>query len=341
LVDTIRLSLMEGHDLAMRGLVRSGISSKNARAIADVMMSAERDACQSHGLFRMPGFCSCVLSGRVDGAALPVIEDVAPGALRVNAQKGFAAPAIEAGMPHLVKKARTQGIAAMAVTRSYHYSTLWCDVEHLAEQGLVGFAFVNSRAFVAHTGGVRPTYGTNPMAFGWPRPDGPPLAFDQASSIAARGEIQLHLRDGKPIPEGWAIGPDGAPTIDPAVGLQGAQLPFGDYKGAALAMMVELLAVGLTGGNFGFEALQEDASDGGPSEGGQFYIAIDPARLAPGGVGAVLDHAETLFDFIEEEDGTRLPGARRYAARQRTPEEGFKIPKSLHTRILELCGETP
>ncbi|MBT5809096.1 MAG: Ldh family oxidoreductase [Rhodospirillaceae bacterium] len=336
----VRLTLAEGHALAMRGLTQSGVSPENALPIANVMMSAERDACQSHGLFRMPGFCTGVLSGRIDGKARPSVEDAAPGVVRVDAHRGYAAPAIELGMPVLIEKARTQGVASMAISRSHHFSTLWCDVEHLAEHGLVGFAFVNSQSFVAHPGGVRRAYGTNPMAFGWPRPDGPPLAFDQASSVAARGEMQIHLRDGKPIPEGWGIGPDGAPTTDPAVALEGAQLPFGDYKGAALAMMIELLAVGLTGGKFGIESSRDGVSDGGPAEGGQFFIAIDPATFAPGGdVAATLGPAESLFDYILEEDGTRLPGDRRHAARERTPTEGFTIPASLHETIMGLCGE--
>ena len=85
---------------------------------------------------------------------------------------------------------------------------------------------------VAPAGGTKPLYGTNPMAFAWPRLGRPPMVFDQASSMTARGEIQLHLRDGKPIPEGWAIGPDGAPTTDPQTALEGAQLSFGGHKGA-------------------------------------------------------------------------------------------------------------
>ena len=119
---------------------------------------------------------------------------------------------------------------------------LWPETERLAERGLVAFAFTAALQYVAPAGGIKPVYGTNPMAFAWPRAGRPPLVFDQASSASARGEIQIHLRDGKPIPEGWAIGPDGEPTTDPATGLAGAQLPFGGYKGAAIALMVELLA---------------------------------------------------------------------------------------------------
>lgn len=333
----VRLTLDEVRALAMRGLTNSGLSEANATVIADVMTTAERDGCKSHGLFRMPGYCACVKSGRVDGTVVPVLRDEAPGVLRVDAGHGFAAPAMAAGRPKLAEKARVQGIAAMPIVNAHHFAALWYDVDALAEDGLVAFAFVNSRAFVAHTGGIRKLYGTNPMAFAWPRPGKPPMIFDQASSASARGEIQIHLRDGHEIPEGWAIDPAGNPTIDPEAGLAGAQLPFGGHKGAAIALMVELLAVGLTGCKFGFESAQDDNSDGGPSEGGELLIALDPARFAGGNAGATLAHAELLFEEILKEEGTRLPSDRRYRARRITPTEGITIPESLHETILKYC----
>ena len=108
----VRLTLAEVRDRATRGLVRAGISDENAAVIADVMTTAERDGCESHGLFRMQGYCDCVQAGRTDGKAVPVLHDDAPGLLRVDAMHGFAAPAMIAGRPVLADKAREQGIAA-------------------------------------------------------------------------------------------------------------------------------------------------------------------------------------------------------------------------------------
>ena len=159
------------------------------------------------------------------------------------------------------------------------------------------------------------------------------MVYDQASSVTARGEIQLHLRDGKTIPEGWAIGPDGQPTTDPETGLAGAQLTFGGHKGAAIALMVELLAGALVGDVFSYEAKARDTGTGAPC-GGEFLIAIDPSRCVPGGNGgASLAHAEELFAKILEQDGTRLPSDRRFEARKRTPTAGIHIPQSLHDTI--------
>lgn len=330
----VRLSLDEVRDLATRTLVHLGASKDNADAVADVITAAERDECKSHGLFRLPGYGVALRNGRIDGKAVPAIADLAPGVVQVDAKGGFAPLALNAGRAPLAEKARSQGIAAMPLVNAYHFAALWYEVEALAALGLVAFAFVNSRSYVAPAGGTKPLYGTNPMAFGWPRKGRPPLVFDQASSASARGEIMIHKRDGKPIPEGWAIDREGRPTTDPAAALAGAQLPFGGYKGAAVALMVELMASGLPQSHFGFEAAAEDTGDGGPAKGGELLLAMDPSRFAAGGGDAALEHAETLFTRLLAQDGTRLPSDRRYAARQRTPRAGIRIPKQLHDEIL-------
>lgn len=328
--EMVRLNLEQVHALATENLIHYGASKEQARAVADTVTDAERDECKSHGLFRIPGFCASLKSGKVTGDAVPVIHDIAPGVVHVDAQNGFAPLALEVAAEPLVEKACTQGIAALAVTDSYHFSALWPEVERLANQGLVAFAFVSAKSFVAPAGGIEPLYGTNPMAFGWPRVNAPPVIFDQAASASARGEIQIHERDGKQIPDGWAIDKDGHPTNDPTAALAGAQLPFGGHKGAAIAMMVELLAGSLIGDVLSFEATENDKPDGGPSSGGEFMIAIDPARC--GNAGS-LAHAETLFERILGQQGTRLPSERRYRSRQHTPEAGIEIVQSLYDSL--------
>ena len=219
-----RLTLDDCHALAMEILTKHNVSEEQARAVADTVTSAERDNCKSHGLFRIPGYVASSVSGKVDGHAEPSIEDIAPAVVRVDAKMGYAPLALQRGIPVLAEKAKANGIAAMAVANCHHFAALWPEVEAIAEHGLVGFAFTSSFSYVAPAGGTKPLYGTNPMAFAWPREGRPPLAFDQASSASARGEIQLHQRDGHDIPEGWAIDADGNPTTDPTAALAGALL---------------------------------------------------------------------------------------------------------------------
>ena len=333
--ESVRLSLDEVHALATETFLANGGSPEQTRAVADTVTAAERDECKSHGLFRVPGYIASIRSGKVNGTAEPTMEPLAPGVVKVDGLNGFAPLALEAGREPLVTLAREQGIAALAVTNTHHFAALWPETEALAERRLVGFAFVAAMAYVAPAGGTKPIYGTNPMSFAWPREEGrPPLVFDQASSASARGEIMIHQRDGEPIPEGWGIDAAGNPTTDPAAALAGAQLSFGGYKGASIALMIELLAGALVGDLFSFEASEADNRDGGPPRGGELVIAIDPARCSRG--GNPIRHAEALFARILAQEGARLPSDRRYAARLRTPVEGVSIPRSLYDTLQDL-----
>ena len=335
--ESVRMTLEEVHALATDVFLANGGSPEQSRAVADTVTAAERDECKSHGLFRVPGYVASIRSGKVDAAAEPKAERIAPGVVKVDGCNGFAPLALEAGRAPLVERARAQGVAALAVTNTHHFAALWPETEALAERGLVGFAFVAAMSYVAPAGGAKPLYGTNPMSFAWPRSGGrPPLVFDQASSASARGEIMIRQRDGEPIPEGWGIDADGNPTTDPAAALAGAQLPFGGYKGASIALMIELLAGALVGDLFSFEASEADLGDGGPPRGGELVLAIDPAKLGAG--GDPLRHAEALFARILEQEGARLPSDRRYSARPRTSAEGVTVPRSLHDTIRGLCG---
>jgi len=347
------LSLSEVEELCRNALSACGLNPAATDVVADVVTAAERDGCHSHGLFRVPGYCEALLRGTVDGSAVPTVHDASPGVVRVDAGGGYAPPAILAGRDLAVRKARRNGISCLTVSNSFHFAALWWEVEALAREGIVSLAFVNSRSFVAHQpGGKRKLYGTNPMAFGFPRSpaasaeetaggDGGddddrtrgPLVWDQASAAMARGEIQLCDRDGRTLPDGVAIDRNGEPTTSPRAALDGAQLPFGGHKGSLIAMMVELLAAGLTGSNLSFEAHDDDFN--GPTNHGELIILIDPAVTTGDGDG-YLNRCEALFEAILEEEGARLPSARRYANRLRTPSEGITIPRSLYDEIAAL-----
>ncbi|MEL7464631.1 MAG: Ldh family oxidoreductase [Pseudomonadota bacterium] len=324
-----RLTLDEVMTLAVDCLKANGADDANANAIARCMWRAERDGAKSHGLFRTAGYVSAFRSGKANGAAAPAIAAREGSVIRMDGDRGFAPVAHATGLPALAELAKEHGVAALAIRRCLHYAALWPEVEDLTDQGLAAMAFTSSPPYVHMTGGKRRVFGTNPMAFGFPRPGMPPMIFDQASSVTARGEVMIAKRDGHAAPEGAGIGPDGAPTTDPAAILEGAQSPFGGYKGAAIALMVDLLAGPMVGELTSLEIAEED--DGtGPALGGQLIIAMDPARL--GGENAVA-HGERLFAALLEEEGVRLPGMRRAAMRPVTPSEGIEIPTSLYEQI--------
>ena len=329
--DAVSLSLDEVHTLSLKSLRANGCDHENATAIADQTVQAEANLCQTHGLFRIPWYVNGLKSGRVDGTARPKVEQLAPAVLRVDGAGGYAPLGLQTGRGPLAACARQNGIAALAFVNMFHVGALWPEVEALAEDGLCVFSFTPSYPYVAPAGGIKPLYGTNPMAFGWPRKDKSPLVFDQASAAMARGEIQVAARDGHDVPETAGVGPNGEKTTDPNVVLEGAQLAFGGHKGASLALMVELLAGALIGEFLSIEAAEDDGGNGGPPKGGELMIAMDPTRF--GDPDGFLAHGEKLFAAILEQEETRLPSERRAAARQTTPSTGIKVPRSLHDTI--------
>ena len=332
-MEQVRLSLDETHALAAAALIVNGCDQRNADAAARNMTAAERDGCKSHGLFRVPGYVKSLRAGKINGRADPVATRLGPCVVQVEADRGMAPLAIETGRAPLIEAARENGMAACAIRRAHHYAALWPETEVLAEQGLVAMAFVNSPPYMAPAGGTRKFFGTNPMAFAYPRAGGGAMVWDQASSMMARGEIQVAMRDGHPIPEGAGIDADGKPTTDPAAILEGAQLPFGGYKGGAIALMVDLMCGPLIGEVSSVEAGADDNGDGGPATGGELILAFDPAKF--GGDDAIA-RGERLFAAMLEQDGVRLPGQRRLKAREQTPTEGIEIPTSLHETIQSL-----
>lgn len=327
--ETVTLTLADVAALTRRVLVASGTSEGNAASVTASVVAAESDGIHSHGLARLPTYAEHVRCGKVDGAAEPVVTRPRPGAVTIDAACGFAHPAIDAGLPDLVAAARGCGVAAMTVTNSYNCGVVGYHVERLAGEGLLALAFVNGPAAIAPWGGRRAMYGTDPIAIAAPRPGRPPLVIDQSSSVVAKSEVLVHAQKDEPIPEGWAFDSKGQTTTDPQAALKGTMAPTGGRKGANLALLIELMAAGLSGANFGYQASSFGGNEGGPPRTGQCFLVFDTAVFHEG----FAERADGLFAAILEQEGTRLPGERRLAAREHAAAEGVTIPATLLAKL--------
>ncbi|MCD6439817.1 MAG: Ldh family oxidoreductase [Halomonas sp.] len=332
-----RMSLEEAEVLAKAVLNAQGFNQEQTTALSQAVIAGQRDECHSHGLYRLLNCVKTLAAGKVVANAQPEVHDHAPGIVRVDAKGGFSQLAFEAGLPILTAKAREQGIAALAINHCVHFSALWVEIEAITDQGLVALACNPSHAWVAPAGGSRPLLGTNPLAFGWPRPNGqPPFIFDFATSAIARGDIELHHRENKPIPEGWGIDRLGQHSQNPADVLDGALLTFGGHKGSALSIMIELIAGPLIGDLTSAESLAYDDGAGASPYHGELILAMDPERFLGSTLEDYMARAEDLFSSIIAQ-GARLPSQRRYTARQRTQKEGISIPESLYQELSRLA----
>lgn len=179
---------------------------------------------------------------------------------------------------------------------------------------------------MAPWGGNTPLFGTNPIAFASPREHQHPLVIDLSLSEVARGKIMLASQKQEAIPLGWALDKDGQPTQDADAALAGSMAPAGGAKGAALALMVELLTAGLTGSNYGFQASSFFNTEGGPPHIAQLLLLLNPVFFSAGYV----QHSERLFAAMLEQPGVRLPGERRQAVTQQN-----SVQIALPTALLE------
>ena len=310
---TVALTELEIHDLARSCLLLNGCDQANAEAAARTIGSAERSGAVSHGLFRLPGYVASLRSGKVNGHAVPREEHLTSAAIRLDGDRGFAPLAIEYGTPLLADAARESGVAVLLIRNSFHFAALWPEVEALAAHDLVGLACTVHTPMVAPFGAKKAFFSTNPISFAYPRPGRDPYVFDMATSAKAAGDVGIAARDGHELPPGTGLDASGNPTTNAKEVLDGGvMLPFGGYKGSAIATMIELLAAGLVGDYFSYEAVKADNRDGGPAIGGEFILAMSPEVLTGPGWA---EHSDAFLAELENMDGIRLPGQRRFDAR--------------------------
>jgi len=317
------ITVAEATNLAEAALTAHGVPADLAPLAARALVLADRDGLASHGLQRLPFYMAQARAGKVVAAARPqVVRDGA--VVRVDAGFGLSFAAVALGIEAAQPVARELGLAAISIGRSHHFGVAGQPVEDLARAGLIALAFSNSPAAMAPWGGARPLYGTNPIAFAVPRAGTDPLVIDLSLSHVARGKVMVAQKQGKPIPEGWALDPLGQPTTDPDAAMAGTMVPAGGAKGAALALMVELLAAGLSGANYAWQASSLFDDKGPPPNLGHLILVLDPARFAPG----FAERAEAILTTVAAEEGARLPGARRFAVRA-AHAETISLPAAL------------
>lgn len=318
----MRLTIAAAETLVVDVLKGKGVTEGNARSVARALVSAEAAGQGGHGLRRVPAYAAQAVAGKVDGKARPVAMRPRPGVLLIDAQNGYAYPALDLAVELLVPIAREQGIAIAAISRSHHAGVMALTVERFADQGLAAMMFANAPASMAPWGGRKPLYGTNPIAFATPVADGEPIVIDLALSKVARGKIMAAAQKNEPVPDDWAFDAEGNPTSNPHAALAGTMAPLGGAKGAALAMMVEILSAGLIGANYAYESSSLFDDKGEPVALGQTIIAIDP--VATGGTG-VLRRLKELADEIDLQEGARIPGRRGQSLRRQAIETGIEI----------------
>lgn len=329
------ISIKEAENLIADALRACGVGEAAAMSVAQALVAAEAEGQVGHGFSRLADYAAQAKSGKVNPAAEPRLSQTGSSAALIDAQNGFAYPALDLAVDWGAKAALEHGTASMSITRSHHCGALSVQVDKLARAGVIGIMVANSPPAMAPWGAKTPIFGTNPIAFAAPRAGQSPLVIDLSLSRVARGKVMHARKSGAEIPLGWALDKDGQPTTDAQAALEGSMVPIGEAKGTALALMVEVLSAALTGANASAGVSSFFSADGPPPGAGQFLLALRPHDSA--GFG---ERLEAILTSIDEMEGARLPGSRRIKAIERARSQGIDVPVAYleGARALARCG---
>lgn len=318
---TIILSLEQVEAFAFAALCNAGAGEGQAAPVARSVRAAEAEGTRGIGLGYLPYYCNHLRAGKIRGDAVPAVRQTLPGTLAVDAADGFAHPAFETAEGRLAEAAEVQGIAVLGISNAYACGVLGYFTDRLARRGLISLMTANASSTMAPWGGKTPFFGTNPWAFGTPR-QGDPLVIDSSSSATAYVNLARAAASGDKIPPHWALDADGRPTTDPEAAMAGSIAPAGGHKGAALALMVEVLAAGLSGAQWSFQASSLGNDHGGPPRLGQTIIAIRPDGVGQSRFPAAL---EEMLAAMTRDEGVRIPGERRHRLRRQAEANGVQL----------------
>jgi LDH2 family malate/lactate/ureidoglycolate dehydrogenase len=282
--------------------VKLGVPSQAAYLTAEAIVAADVEGIPSHGVMLVPMYVDRMLAGSVSTRTEPAVIHDGGSAMVLDAGNALGQLTSDWAVPMVIERARVHGLAALAVRNGFHFGTAGFWARQIADAGLIGIVMCNTRPLMPPPGGAERVVGNNPLAIALP----PDFMVDMATSATAMGKIRLADSAGQPIPEGWAADENGKPTTDAAAAIKGMLLPAAGPKGFGLAVAIDLLCGGLSGGAIGDEVAPLYGDPATPYRCSHLFVAIDPARFG------VSDFHGRVGKFAD-----RIRNARRAAGSER------------------------
>ena len=251
-----------------------GATEKEAGIITDGLMTASLwwHPGQGQGLEKLFRYHRRVGNGGIiPNAPMKWLRD-GPSYGLLDAAKGFGYVAAHRAMERAIVKAENTGIGMVGVRNSNHFGIAGYHALQATESGMIGWSFTNAKAEMAPWGAFLPVLGTNPWGIAIPRREAPPIVLDMALTMSGKGMMRWYMEEGRPMPENWALTPDGKTTTDPAAAMDGPVLPIGEYKGYGLSLITDVLAGVMTGALFAGSVFQDDQN----YDVGHMMLAIKP-----------------------------------------------------------------
>jgi LDH2 family malate/lactate/ureidoglycolate dehydrogenase len=262
--------------LVARVLAAAGSEALEAGVVAANLVGANLRGIDSHGVVRLPVYEERIRRRLIMSPAEPRILRQSLATATLDGANGWGAVVGTRGMELAIEKARACGVGAVTVLNSNHFGYAAFYGEMALAAGMIGVVLTNANALMIPYGSREAALGTNPICISAPAGEEPPFVFDAATTVVARGKIQVAAKTGAPIPADWGVDIEGRPTTDPR--RVEFLSPLGGYKGYDLAVAVDILCGILAGGPFGKHIGVLGAAEG-PQEVGHFFLAMDIAAF--------------------------------------------------------------
>jgi len=281
----------------------AGVPVEEAELVSISLVGSNLRGHDSHGVVRIPRYLPLLETGELVAGAELVVHSETAAMLCADAGFGFGMVQMTRLIERLDEKVEQLGVACGTLVHCGHVGRVGEWAELVASRGRCGLVTVNDNGVlkcVAPPGGTEPTLSTNPIAIGVPTGE-QPMVLDISTSVVANGKVLVQQMAGEDCPEGWLLDSAGQPTTDPAVRFsdpRGTILPMGDYKGFGLALLLDILVGGLSGGSC------PPAAQDAPGTNNVLLVVWDPERFA--GTGHFLGEADRVIEFVRGVD--RLPG---------------------------------
>lgn len=332
-------------------LLLNNVPRLAANQLAEVLIIADMRGIASHGVAHLPRHLADIAAGLTQLNTQPQTLTQLPAIESWDAQHALGAVTSIAAMNCAIEKAKLYGMGAVAVKNSCHHGISSYYAMQALQHDMIGVALTNTAALGVPTFGTQARFGTNPIAFAAPSLHLPPFVLDMSTTVVTRGSIEMAIRNGQPIPTGWAVDKQGQTPTDPLTFLddlltfQGGLLPLGGsglthggHKGYGLAVMVDILSSLLTGGSFGVQVTDTKETAASVNH---FFMAINVAALRPiAEFKADMDSMLTTLIETKPVAGVEsvvYAGLTAYTAEKKARAEGVSINPNVYATLQQLA----
>ena len=340
----VRAKRFQLEEFTAAAMMALGLPSEDAAAVATLMVEADMQGSDGHGVIRLAPYAKRILAGGINlKPNIKVVQERTAMAL-VDGDNGMGHLVMKKTTELAIHKARTAGIAWVGSRLSNHAGPASLYARMALQHDMIGLYFaVGNANHLPPWGGLDMLLSTNPIAAAIPTLNEVPVVLDMATTVAAYGKVKAKAQRGEMMPEGWMIDRQGKPLLDPTKSEEGFLLPIGGYKGYGLSLIVGILAGTLNGAAMGRQVIDFNKDFSTTTNTGQAIAIIDPSAF-----GDITEFKQNVDTLVRELRGSErmpgvdriwLPGEQSHEKRLSNEAHGIVLAPSLMKQLNDLAAQ--